>query len=51
MHFPARPPMAVAAPEPHHRSVMTTMLLTTVPGLLAAAVLKPGSGSSRRSNR
>lgn len=50
VHWPAAAPPPVAPPRTHRRSVMITMLLTTVPALLAAAVLRPGSGSYRRNN-
>ncbi|WP_327291316.1 hypothetical protein [Streptomyces sp. NBC_01198] len=51
VHWPRQVVRPAAAPAPHRRKLTTTLLLTTVPGLLAAAVLKPGSGAYRRNNR
>jgi hypothetical protein len=51
VHWPERAPAEVAQPAPRRRKLTTALLLTTVPGLLAAAVLKPGSGVYRRNNR
>ncbi|HEY5834005.1 hypothetical protein [Streptomyces sp.] len=39
----------MTVPKPHRRALTITMLLTSVPALLAVAVLRPGSGSYRRS--
>ncbi|MEU6848780.1 hypothetical protein ABZ901_02430 [Actinacidiphila alni] len=50
VHWPEKAPKPVAAPTPHRRSLMITMMLTTVPGVLAVAVLRPGSGTYRRNN-
>jgi hypothetical protein len=46
--WPERPPKLTAAPTPHHRGLPLTMLLITVPALLAVAVLRPGSSAYRR---
>jgi hypothetical protein len=43
-----RKPAAATPPATHHRALTVTMLLTTVPALLAVAVLRPGSGTYRR---
>ncbi|MFI0723862.1 hypothetical protein [Streptomyces sp. NPDC021224] len=51
VHWPDRPPVPASAPVQHRRKLTTVLLVTTVPGLLAAAVLKPGSGAYRRNNR
>ncbi|WP_265737299.1 hypothetical protein [Actinacidiphila yanglinensis] len=38
----------MAKPPRHGQNVMETLLLTTVPAVLAVAVLRPGSGTYRR---
>jgi hypothetical protein len=48
VHWPAQKPRPAAAPAPHRRALTMTMLLTTVPALLAVAVLRPGSRTYRR---
>lgn len=50
VHWPVRKPKPAGAPHAGHRALTVTMLLTTVPALLAVAVLRPGSGSYRRSH-
>jgi hypothetical protein len=51
VRWPAPKPAPAAEPAAPRRKLTTALLLTTVPGLLAAAVLKPGSGVYRRNNR
>jgi hypothetical protein len=46
--WPTPAPKAAARPVRHTQTVMETMLLTTVPALLAVAVLRPGSNTYRR---
>lgn len=48
--WPTPAPKAVHKPTRHTRTVMETMLLTTVPALLAVAVLRPGSHTYRRNH-
>ncbi|MEC3993949.1 hypothetical protein VSR01_10505 [Actinacidiphila sp. DG2A-62] len=48
VRWPVRKPAAATPPATHHRALTVTMLLTTVPALLAVAVLRPGSGTYRR---
>jgi hypothetical protein len=48
--WPTTAPKAVRKPARHERTVMETMLLTTVPALLAVAVLRPGSHTYRRNH-
>jgi hypothetical protein len=50
LHWPVHKPKGSAPPAPHRRALTVTMLLTTVPALLAVAVLRPGSGSYRRNS-
>ncbi|WP_329131398.1 hypothetical protein OG552_10100 [Streptomyces sp. NBC_01476] len=50
MHWPVRQPSPAAPPAPHRRPLTVTLLLTTVPALLAVAVLRPGSNAYRRNN-
>jgi len=46
--WPTQAPVVARAPQSHEHTVMETMLLTTVPALLAVAVLRPGSRTYRR---
>jgi hypothetical protein len=48
VHWPARKPTPVAPLRTRHQPLTITMLLTTVPALLAVAVLRPGGGTRRR---
>ncbi|MEE4543740.1 hypothetical protein V2S66_17405 [Streptomyces sp. V4-01] len=48
LHWPAHKPKGSGPPAPHRRALTVTMLLTTVPALLAVAVLRPGSSTARR---
>ncbi|WP_405581003.1 hypothetical protein [Streptomyces sp. NBC_01190] len=50
VHWPVHRPKPTTAPTPHRRALTLTMLLTTVPALLAVAVLRPGSRTYRRNN-
>jgi hypothetical protein len=50
VRWPVRQPKPAAAPVAHRRALTLTMLLTTVPALLAVAVLRPGSRTYRRNN-
>ncbi|WNI15346.1 hypothetical protein [Actinacidiphila sp. ITFR-21] len=45
-----RQPEPAAAPAPHRQALTVTMLLTTVPALLAVVVLRPGSRTYRRNH-
>lgn len=49
VRWPARQPAPVARPRSRHQPLTITMLLTTVPALVAVAVLRPGGGTGRRS--
>jgi hypothetical protein len=46
--WPKQQPKPLAAPTRHYRGLPLTMLLISVPALLAVAVLRPGSSSYRR---
>jgi hypothetical protein len=48
--WPVHKPKPAARPAPHRRALTMTMLLTTVPALLAVAVLRPGSRTYRRNS-
>jgi hypothetical protein len=50
VHWPVRQPKPSAPPVRHRQALTITMLLTTVPALLAVAVLRPGSRTYRRNN-
>ncbi|WP_157856146.1 hypothetical protein [Actinacidiphila yeochonensis] len=46
--WPVAAPKPASPPRQEGHTVLTTMLLTTVPALLAVAVLRPGSHTYRR---
>ncbi len=46
--WPTPAPKGAAKPRRHEQTLTETLLLTTVPALLAVAVLRPGSSTYRR---